>query len=136
MSDARSATAQEPFGWFFGTTSALYSNLPKAPTAENAGRSPIAVAASAAVPDYAGLPNLMEPPPGAAAPSSAPAGFAVNSAQGRVMPSGSKATRKRNERRRAERKAKRSAERVPPSNPEEIDLARRGEWAYGQEDAS
>ena len=100
----------EPTGWLFGPPSALYSNLNLAsPSSQRGARSAAATAAAKAVPDYQGLPSLTPLPADTV---------------GRVVP-----TKKR------VKQATGSA-RVPPSTPEELELARKGEWSYGAPDES
>lgn len=123
--------AKDPTGWIFGEPSALYSNVPIERAAPAGGRSAAAAAAAAAVPDYAGLQSLAPPPAGAVPPPPYPppptGAPPVVGADGMVVPT---ARMSRKERRAAEKRAA----RVPPSNPEELELARRGEWSYGQDD--
>ena len=112
--------AEDPIGWFFGEPSPLYSNVavarPLMATPPPARPMPPAAAASA-----------MEAPP----------------FEGRVVPTPALAARSERRQRRegagegfgsrtsAGASASRPA-RVPPSTPEEVEAARRGEWDYGQ----
>jgi len=122
--------AEDPIGWFFGEPSPLYSNVavarPLMATPPPARPMPPAAAASA-----------MEAPP----------------FEGRVVPTPALAARSERRQRRegagegfgsrtsagagasasasAGASASRAA-RVPPSTPEEVEAARRGEWDYGQ----
>jgi len=118
--------AEDPIGWFFGEPSPLYSNVavarPLMATPPPARPMPPAAAASA-----------MEAPP----------------FEGRVVPTPALAARSERRQRRegagegfgsrtsasASASAGASASRparVPPSTPEEVEAARRGEWDYGQ----
>jgi len=122
--------AEDPIGWFFGEPSPLYSNVavarPLMATPPPARPMPPAAAASA-----------MEAPP----------------FEGRVVPTPALAARSARRQRRegagegfgsrtstgASASASASAgasasrpARVPPSTPEEVEAARRGEWDYGQ----
>jgi hypothetical protein len=122
--------AEDPIGWFFGEPSPLYSNVavarPLMATPPPARPMPPAAAASA-----------MEAPP----------------FEGRVVPTPALAARSERRQRRegagegfgsrtsagASASASASAgasasrpARVPPSTPEEVEAARRGEWDYGQ----
>jgi hypothetical protein len=117
--------AEDPIGWFFGEPSPLYSNVavarPLMATPPPARPMPPAAAASA-----------MEAPPfeGRVVPTPARSerrqrregageGFGSRTSAG----AGASAT--------AGASASRPA-RVPPSTPEEVEAARRGEWDYGQ----
>ena len=119
--------AEDPIGWFFGEPSPLYSNVavarPLMATPPPARPMPPAAAASA-----------MEAPP----------------FEGRVVPTPARSERRQRRegagegfgsRTSASAGASASASagasasrpaRVPPSTPEEVEAARRGEWDYGQ----
>ena len=135
--------AEDPIGWLFGEPSPLYSNVavarPLMATPPPARPMPPAAAASA-----------MEAPPALAVEASA---LAVEAPpfEGRVVPTPALAARSARRQRRegagegfgsrtgagagaspsASASASRPA-RVPPSTPEEVEAARRGEWDYGQ----
>jgi hypothetical protein len=135
--------AEDPIGWLFGEPSPLYSNVavarPLMATPQPARPMPPAAAASA-----------MEAPPALAVEASA---LAVEAPpfEGRVVPTPALAARSARRQRRegagegfgsrtgagagaspsASASASRPA-RVPPSTPEEVEAARRGEWDYGQ----
>lgn len=118
---------KDPMGWFFGPPSALYSNappiavsppagpvgLPTSPSQQQPSPPPLSLGTATASLDEAVLQPLAPP---------------IAKASGRVVSTGSsEAMRRRSRKGRARQRA---AERVAPSNPEEIDLARRGEWSY------
>ena len=119
--------AEDPIGWFFGEPSPLYSNVavarPLMATPPPARPMPPAAAASA-----------MEAPP----------------FEGRVVPTPARSERRQRREGAGEGFGSRTsagagasasasagasasrAARVPPSTPEEVEAARRGEWDYGQ----
>ena len=116
--------SDSPTGWLFGAPSALYSNQQEAARSEPP---------TMPMPDEVMMPPVPVPatPVASAAPLT-PAtpmpsvSFVGDGAMetGRVVPTGSKAK---------DRKEKRAAgrvQRVPPSSPEEVEAARRGEYDY------
>ena len=129
VSKGLSNLAEDPIGWLFGEPSPLYSN--------------VAVV----------RPLMATPPPARPMPTTAPSGMEASSFEGRVVPTPALAARSARRQRRegagegfgsrasagasagagagAGAGASRPA-REPPSTPEEVEAARRGEWDYGQ----
>ena len=129
VSKGLSNLAEDPIGWLFGEPSPLYSN--------------VAVV----------RPLMATPPPARPMPTTAPSATEASSFEGRVVPTPALAARSARRQRRegagegfgsrasagasagagagAGAGASRPA-RVPPSTPEEVEAARRGEWDYGQ----
>jgi hypothetical protein len=124
--------AEDPIGWFFGEPSPLYSNVavarPLMATPPPARPMPPAAAASAMeAPPFEGR---VVPTPALAARSErrqrregAGEGFVSRTSAGAGAGASASAS--------AGASASRPA-RVPPSTPEEVEAARRGEWDYGQ----
>ena len=113
--------ASEPKGWFFGKPSPLYSNVAiiEPPPPEVSGAQPDTRAA------VASKPRPGPPPP--------------VEASGRIVPTSTKRTARKSRRARAAgatQAAKQATgeRRVPPSTPEELELARSGQWSYGAEE--
>ena len=137
-------------GFWFGPPSPLYSNLPKEipetssmPETPRAAAAMAAAAAVAAPPPMAAASAAMAAPPPQAAP---PASFAMPATPATPAPTPaptnaeselagfmSKAAPPASKLRRSKRKASGaapSAARVPPSSPEQVEAARRGEYDY------
>jgi len=138
-------------GFWFGPPSPLYSNLPREiPETSSMPETPRAAAAMAAAAAVAAPPPMeaasaaMAAPPPLAAPPAAFATPATPAATPAATPTPtnaeselagfmSKAAPPASKLRRSKRKASRaapSAARVPPSTPEQIEAARRGEYDY------
>jgi len=102
---------RDPTGWFFGPPSALYSNLPVAPP-------PAPSSAVASMPKFGSLADGPAPARAVAAPTRAPAAAAPE-ARGKVVRSGAAGKG-------------RSGKRIPPSTPEQVEAARKGEYDYSK----
>ena len=100
--------AAEPTGWLFGQPSALYSNEVVSAPVE-----PMMATEEASMP-------MAAPSLGADAPMGMPVDGAAPT--GRVVPTSPSSMVKKGRKKRAKR--------VPPSTPEEIEAARRGEYDY------
>ena len=146
--------AQDPLGWMEARPSPLNSLAPPQPVAAAARPSPPSPPITrAAMPPP---PAAMPPPPAAVPPPPiGPAEYVASppplpppagaSSVGVVVPTG-QAPLSRKEKRAAQRQQKKmerkgggvrqatGASRVPPSTPEELELARQGKWSYGADD--